>query len=99
MIVETDSDRAALRVLLTEACAAELADVGVFLVKLMIRDRASNKYGVDPAKEAEEYAMDVQSIIVRDGWRGLEAVEARIDEIVDAIAKLHGRACVPTSDA
>jgi hypothetical protein len=83
VIADTDGDRALLEQMVTDACSSGMIDVAVFLMKLMVKDRAAGVYGADATGDLPaELTSVLEQIVCEDGWRGIEAMEARMDQLV-----------------
>ncbi len=83
MIADTDGDRALLEQMVVDACSSGMTDVAVFLMKLMVKDRAAGVYGAAATGDLPaEVTSVLEQIVCEDGWRGIEAVEARMDQLV-----------------
>lgn len=82
LIVDTDGDRALLEQMVVDACSSGMIDVAVFLMKLMVMDRAADLYGTSTSHLPAEVACELQQIVQEDGWRGIEAIQARMDQLV-----------------
>lgn len=82
LIVDTDGDRALLEQMVVDACSSGMVDVAVFLMKLMVMDRAPGLYGASTCHLPTEVTCELQQIVREDGWRGIEAIQARMDQMV-----------------
>lgn len=85
MIVDTESERLILRKMLADACAGEVLDVAAFLMKIMVKDRAEGKYGEGGLSAVDSSGLDLGAVICDQGWRGAEAIEDLVDDIVDSL--------------
>jgi len=68
--------------MVADACSSGMIDVAVFLMKLMVMDRAPGLYGESTGHLSTEVTCELQRIVSEDGWRGIEAIEARMDQMV-----------------
>ena len=82
LIVDTDGDRALLEQMVVDACSSGMIDVAVFLMKLMVMDRAPGLYGESTGHLPNEVTCELQRIVREDGWRGIEAIQARMEQMV-----------------
>lgn len=82
LIVDTDGDRALLEQMVVDACSSGMVDVAVFLMKLMVMDRAPGLYGESTSHLPTDVTCELQRIVREDGWRGIEAIQARMDQMV-----------------
>lgn len=81
-MVTSDDDRALLEQMVADACSSEMTDIAVFLMKLMVMDRAPGLYGDSTSHLPTEVTSELQRIVCEDGWRGIEAIQARMDQMV-----------------
>ena len=103
LIVDTDGDRALLEQMVVDACSSGVTDVAVFLMKLMVMDRAPGLYGESTGHLPNEVTCELQRIVREDGWRGIEAIQARMDQMVASkrvgvAARFDCRATLPLGD-
>lgn len=86
VIADTPHERMLLQQMLVDACATdEMLDVGALLMKLVVKDRAFMKYGADAVVAVREAPLDFREMVMEAGWHGVEALDSRVDEIVDAL--------------
>jgi hypothetical protein len=86
VIADTQHERRLLQQMLVDACGNDsMPDIGALLVKLMVKDRAFTKYGASAAVAVGEMTLDFQEMVHEVGFRGVEALDGRMDEILESL--------------
>ncbi|HAN86233.1 MAG: hypothetical protein WCZ48_02405 [Bacillota bacterium] len=86
MIADTQHERRLLQQMLVDACGNDsMPDIGALLVKLVVKDRAFAKYGAGAAVAVGEMTFDFHGMVREVGFRGVEALDGRIDEMLEAL--------------